>query len=132
MKRLALFLLLLCGLSAHAQIFTTGQIVASNAVTYIPATNGTQISTYSVSIPQHVFQIQNQNFNSTNALTIYSFINFGGTTNLVPIGTYIPTGTNLIELFTTSATNFNLNIQFAVATTNDASTNLQVTIIQKQ
>lgn len=134
-----LALLLLCGFSAQAQIYTAGQIVPTNAFTYIPATNSTQFPTYAVQIPQHVFRVSNQNFGSTNALQFFAYINIGGTNILVPLAltsfsatnlNYVPSNTNVTEQVITQATNFNLNIQWAVATTNDANTNLQVTIQQ--
>lgn len=135
-----LALLLLCGLTAQGQIYTSGQIIASNSATYIPATNATQIATLNVAVPQHVFQIGNQNFASTNTITFYAYLNVFGSNIVVPLTiisgagsnlTYVPSATNVTEQVTTMATNFNVNIQWLAAATNQSSTNLQVTINQK-
>lgn len=140
MNKLLALILILCGFSASAQIYTTGQIIASNAATFIPATNAPQIATVNVAIPQHVFQIGNQNFSSTAAITFYAYLNVFGSNIVVPLtiissgGTnlsYVPSATNATEQVTTAATNFNVNIQWLAAATNQSSTNLQVTINQK-
>lgn len=111
----------------------------------MPATNGTQIPTAIVIIPAHTFTIQNQNFGSTNALAVTANVIYGGIVTLVPLSftvnggssvytTYIPSVTNGTDTIKTLQTNLNtsgVNIGFQVATTNDASTNLQVTISQQ-
>lgn len=139
-KFLVFFLTAFCGIAAQGQIYTSGQIIASNSATYIPATNAPQISTLNVAVPQHVFQIGNQNFANTNAITFYAYLNVFGSNIVVPLtiispaGTnlsYVPSATNITDQVTTMATNFNVNIQWLAAATNQSSTNLQVTINQK-
>jgi hypothetical protein len=141
-----------CGMSAGGQVLTSGQILPTNAVTYIPATNGTQ-STISPTfqVPQTTAAIANQNLSLTNQLNQAAYLTINGiqvcqliqkwagpsgTTTAATIGLiYNPTATNNTttpDIVYTLPTNLTFGITYAPAVTNNGSTNVQYTINRTQ
>jgi hypothetical protein len=141
----------LLAMPASAQVLTGGQILTTNALTYIPPTNGAP-SVLGVTnvFPQTTASIANQNFSATNQLLQTAYLTINGiqicqliqkwgplgsptatTTNLV----YNPTATNNTgspDIVYTLPTNLVFGITYAEAVTNLNSTSNAITINRTQ
>jgi hypothetical protein len=133
-------------LAAAGQVLTGGQILPTNTITYIPPTNGAPSTLVTVSVPQTISTIGNQNFGTTNQLNGTAYLSYNGificqliqawgsngsafsvNTNL----TYNPAATNNAgspDIVYTLPTNLTFGITYGMAVTNLSSTNDQVTI----
>lgn len=155
MKHLATFtfcfLIALASLNASADVLTSGQILPTNAVTYIPPTNGSPSSVGTLQVGKTSAAIGNQNLSATNQLNqaayltcngvivaqlIQSWAGPAGTTTAPTTGLiYNPTATNnsaTPDIVSTLATNLILGITYAPAVTNNGSTNVQYTVNRTQ
>jgi hypothetical protein len=133
-----------CSTVASGQVLTGGQILPTNAITYIPATNASPSVAGTLSVNATGSTIANLNLSATNqwngtawltlnGVFVCQLIQTWGTNQTVAATnlTYNPITTNNSgnpDYVYTLPTNLTFGITYGIAITNNGSTNVQATI----